>query len=117
MIGCVRKANYLKHQRKVIFARNFRNYDKDKMLKELHEVNWSFLYAIKNVNDVWILIKEKLKNVFDKHVPVHEKRIQSRNCPWLTHDIAKIKNERDQLKRKADKIKSPEVWQSYKKSS
>ena len=67
------------------------------------------------MNDAWIFVKEKLNNIYNKHAPLHEKRIKGRNCPWLTHDVSQLKNKRDQLKRKAEKLNKPEVWNSYKK--
>ncbi len=52
--------------------------------------------------------------MFDHHAPIIEKRIRGKSCPWLSRDIKKLMNDRDQLLRKARKTNSQADWISYK---
>jgi len=85
------------------------------MLLELRNVDWQSLYSLNNnVNQAWSFMKLNLQTIYDKHAPMHEKRIKGRNCPWLTNDITndvykKQKNKCTNLIRKASgKCKQPQ---------
>ena len=43
-----------------------------------------------------------------------EKRVKGKPC-WLTSDIRKVMNERDQVLRKARRTRSENTWSTYKR--
>ena len=77
-ISCVRKINYVKFPSKKIIARNYRNYDTEKLNEHLLSRNWDELYELNDVNLSWNFIKNILSNAFDMFAP----QKNSETSPW-----------------------------------
>ena len=53
--------------------------------------------------------------MIDKHVPVFEKKVRGRDCPWLSNEIKAKMNERDHYLRKARKSGKELDWSTYRR--
>ena len=115
MIGCVRKINYVKFPSKKIIARNYRNYDPEKLNEHLLSHNWDELYELNDVNLSWNFIKNILSNAFDMFAPKIVKQVRGKTSPWLNPNIKKLMNKRDQLLRKSRKSRNTFYRDEYKR--
>ena len=68
-----------------------------------------------DLNKAWDCFKNILKSVIDKHVPVFEKKVTGRDCPWLSNEIKAKMNERDHYLRKARKSAKELDWSTYRR--
>ena len=65
------------------------------------------------VDDLWKMIKSKIEEVIDKHVP--SKMTSSRyNQPWINRDIIKLSRRKTKYFKKAINSQTPEDWSRYK---
>jgi hypothetical protein len=50
---------------------------------------------------MWEIWKNLFLEVLDKHAPLQQKKVRSKKVLWITSDIKKLMNTRDNFKRKA----------------
>ena len=67
-----------------------------------------------NVNLAWKTFTSLLLVKIDKHAPIISKRIQGRNCPWLSSYLKSKLNKKDELLHKARITKTDFDWSTYK---
>ena len=101
MIGCVRKKNHLKFESRTMTCRNYTNYDPGSLCNAVSSIDLSPIYAMKDANKAWIFLRDHLIELFNSHAPMTTKRVKGSHCPWLTTDVKKQMNQKDQLLRKA----------------
>ena len=73
------------------------------------------MYEATEVNVALKYFNHKLKNHFDKHAPISEKRVKSRPCKWLTAELKIEMDSRDKLHRKAQTSGKLADIKEYKK--
>ena len=73
MVGCIYNARF---SQKNIHCRDYRNYDPLLMNRDIRQSRINEDDKIKNVNDAWNHIKNILLEVFQKHVPLINKRVR-----------------------------------------
>lgn len=116
MVGCTRKINFQKYPHRTIKCRNYVNYNHEKLIKDARNIDWQPIYD--NNNDVNTAVKYlivKLKELFDFHAPIVEKRVKGKPSEWLDESIKTEMNRRDALLRRARKSKNINFWREYKK--
>ena len=114
IIGYVRKINFQRFPAKLKSHRDYKKYDVNEFRKDVKSINWQHLYSTSNVNLAWKSFKSLLLEKIDKHAPMISKRIQGRNCPWLSEELKRELNKKDQLLRKARASKKEFDWSAYK---
>ena len=115
LIGCVRKMNNVKYQPEIIRCRNYSHYNTETINNELRNKDWNPVFNTNSPTNAWSYMKELLKETIDKHAPFITKRIKGRKSPWISNNLSKEMNVRDQLLRKARKSKSQFDWNEYKR--
>ena len=85
------------------------------MNNDLQEADWNSVYQCNDVNRSWAYFKKILVETFNRHAPEMSKRIKGRPCPWLTQDIRRELNDRDNALRKARCTKSTDDWNIYRR--
>ena len=63
---------------------------------------------------MWEIWKNLFLEVLDKHAPLQHKKIRSNKVPWMTSDIKKLMNTRDNFKRKAIVTNNENDWLIFK---
>ena len=63
---------------------------------------------------MWEIWKNLFLEVLDKHAPLQHKKIRSNKVPWMTSDIKKLMNTRDNFKRKAILTNNENDWLIFK---
>eukprot|EP00112_Aurelia_sp_Birch-Aquarium-sp1_P026252 Seg92.2 transcript_id=Seg92.2/GoldUCD/mRNA.D3Y31 product="hypothetical protein" protein_id=Seg92.2/GoldUCD/D3Y31 len=116
MVYCIRKLNGAAekgHRR--IKTRKMKNFNeeafladvsgicREQMLTETDDVdvlgnNWSNLFSL----------------IIEKHAPITEMRVSEKYCPWIDHDLRKLMQTRDGLKKAAAKRKSQFLMDAYR---
>lgn len=81
----------------------------------MHNQPWESMVLELDINKAWDSFKLLLKSVIDRHVPLVEKKVRGRECPWLNSEIKAKMNERDYYLRKARKTGSEHNWSSYRR--
>lgn len=101
------------HQKFVTY-RNFRNFNHQSFLEELHEMPWYHLINLNNVDDKVEMLTNILVSLFDRHAPLITVRVSKPHCPWITDVIKLMMKERDRAKLKYNLNPTPENHKSYK---
>lgn len=114
LVGCVRKLNNKMYTSKTVKTRNYAKYNPDNMNRDFEQVNWLPVLSLSNVNDAVNTFNGIVKDIFDKHAPIIQKRVKGRPCAWLNENLKSIINQRDQLLRRARKSNSASDWRKYK---
>ena len=94
-------------------VRNFKHFSVDDFRSDLLQVPWDMIFAFRNPNACWILGKSFFDEILNKHAPLHNKRIRSRQSRWITPAIKKLLRDRDFHKKKAIKFNSRYHWGKY----
>ena len=115
LIACVRKMNNIKHKPETIRCRNFKNYNIDQINNDLLNKKWDHVYNTNSPNEALLYFNSFLKETLDNYAPFITKNIKGKPSPWITTELTKEMNIRDQLLRKARKTNKTEDWKSYKR--
>ena len=62
----------------------------------------------------WYMWKNEFLKVSNKHAPIVERRLKSRNNPWIAPNIVKLMYRRDFLHKRAVTLKDESAWEEYK---
>ena len=115
MMGAVHKINNAKFPTQTVKCCNYKNHDKQLLVNEVSLIDWMPVYKVSEVNVALKYFNHKLKNLFDKHAPISEKRVKSCPCKWLTVELKIEMDNRDNLHRKAQKSRKLANIKDYKK--
>ena len=81
--------------------------------RELLNAQWDDVYSCRSVNTAFAQFKSILSNTLDRHDPVVQKTVKGKPSRWLTEEVKRHMNIRDQLSRKAQKYGRPVDWQNF----
>ena len=80
LIFAIRKISIIRKQENTIEIRNMKNFDDQKFVNELQSQHWEFIYFFAaDPNSMWEMWKEMFLEVLDKHAPIQNKKIRSKN--------------------------------------
>ena len=115
LVFAIRKISIIYKQENTLEIRNMKNFDKEKFTKELPKQHWKYVYFFaEDPNAMWEIWKNLFLEVLDKHAPLQHKKIRSNKVPWMTSDIKKLMNTRDNFKRKAILTNNENDWLIFK---
>ena len=115
LVFAIRKISVIYKQENTLEIRNMKNFDKEKFTKELLKQHWEYVYFFaEDPNAMWEIWKNLFLEVLDKHAPLQHKKIRSNKVPWMTGDIKKLMNTRDNFKRKAILTNNENEWLNFK---
>ena len=115
LVFAIRKISIIYKQENTLQIRNMKNFDKEKFTKELLKQPWEYVYFFaEDPNAMWEIWKNLFLEVLHKHAPLQHKKIRSNKVPWMTSDIKKLMNTRDNFKRKAILTNNENDWLIFK---
>ena len=114
LIACVRKLNHQKFSAKTVKCRNYASYDPEIMNHDFERVNWFPVLTAPDVNIALNIFNGIVKDIFDKHAPIINKRVKGRPCPWIDNELKQNMDRRDKVLRKARKSNTESDWKTYK---
>ena len=94
--------------------RNMKNFDEKKFTEELLKQHWECVFFAEDPNAMCEIWKKLFLEVLDQHAPLQHKKIRSNKVPWITSDIKKLMNTRDNFKRKAILKNNENDWLNFK---
>ena len=95
IIKVIRKMNCTKYAPRKLFARNYKQYSVSSHKNELRGQNWDSGTRNNDFNTAWNAFKTIIANIINKHAPLVERTVRSRDCPWLTREIKQKMYQRD----------------------
>ena len=114
LITSVRKVN-VKYEPETIHYRDYKNYDVNVINNELLNICWDGVYNSNSRNESLNVMKSILKDAIDRHAPFVTKCVKGKKLPWMSKEIKRHMNIRDQLYHKAVTSKKQLAWVSYKR--
>ena len=114
LIGAVRKLNNLRFSPRLITCRNYKNYEKESLNKDLRDAPWDQVFKSQDAEIAYNAFENILTKVFDKHAPITQKKVRGLHCPWRTPEILKLIKSRDYHLTKAKKSGNNNDWKLYR---
>jgi hypothetical protein len=99
---------------KIITYRDYKNINFHALFGEASNLNWQCIYA---TNDVNVMVRELnygLKYLFEKYVPLVERRVTRDPAPWITDGIRQLMRERDRRCKIARRTKNAIDFENYR---
>ena len=115
LIYLVRRARKPRNTFRNIQFRNLKTYSAERFVADLHNASWEEIDTSLTVDDAWNVFKSLLNNIIEKHAPLQSKRARADSLPWLTSDIRTLMRQRNFHHKRAQKTKSTDEWETYKK--
>ena len=92
-----------------------KNFNEHNFIKELQEQYWEYIYFFAtDPNCMWEIWKTLFMEVLNKHAPIQNKKVRSKNVPWITRRIKELIISTEKLKRKAIITNLETDWYNYK---
>ena len=68
-----------------------KNFNEHNFIKELQEQHWEYIYFFAtDTNCMWEIWKTLFMEVLNKHSPIQNKKVRSKNVPWITRRIKEL---------------------------
>ena len=114
LVYLCRKIGIPKEPPKIVFSRQFKNYNPRQFKEELRYYTSSYLTS-NDPNVLWNEFRNNFLTVADKYAPVRQRRIKREHKPWLTKEIKQLMYHRDYLKRQSVRFTSSNYKAAYKR--
>ena len=99
-----------------VTKRDFKNTDWPKFNHDLEVLPWENVYTVSEVNDKIIILENLIHSHLDKHAPYKKFTVTKKNpTPWITDNIKKQMDLRDDLKNSFNSTGNAEFYENYKK--
>ena len=97
-------------------GRSYKNYDREKFMFKLAQLDWSILYLLNDPNDAWHMIFSAIMYEVDAMCPMREFKVHASKPEWYTAELIEQARERDRLARYAKRQKTKEAWENFAKA-
>ena len=99
---------------RIIFKRNYRNFDPEQFLSEVRAISWWEVYSCEDVESAAQLFTNKLNNVLNRMAPMKKYQVRKKYAPWLSKNTKEKIRLRDYAQKKASETGDVEDWKDYK---
>ena len=105
---------------RTIRKRSYRKFEAEKFLADLNMIDWSYVYACREVDYAVQIFTYLYKGVLDNHAPWTLYQQRHKYTPWVSDDTIKLIKERDHAKNKVTELSRKGVdtssaWADFKK--
>ena len=114
LVYLCRKISIPKEPPRIIFTRQFKNYQASLFKQELSYYLSSYVTS-DDPNVLWNNFKTKFLAIAQKHAPLRQRRVKHEHKPWLTNEIKQLIFHRDYLKRQSVRVSSTDYHTAYKR--
>ena len=115
MVGCIRKKNFVKYIPTYVKCRTYRDYDPTIIATEISNTGWSPLFTSTNVNQAVEFFNTILTKIIDRNIPIIQKRIKCRACPWIDEVTRDLMDKQENLLRKATRTNTDVDKRNFKR--
>ena len=109
-----RKVHPSKPVRKIITGRTYAQYNEDRFLRDLQNIEWRDITAMEKPSDKWCSFKKRFIDICDVHAPTKKLKVTQNKPKWLTNDIFELMNVSDTAFKKAKTTKTSRDWEIAK---
>ena len=89
---------------RTIRRRSYKTFVEKDFLADLTAVDWSEVYAARDVDDAVDIFTEKFRFILNQHAPWIIFQLRKNFCPWLTDKTKELMSQRDAWKAKAKEL-------------
>lgn len=114
LIYAIRKSNYMNIGSRNIIKRDLRHFNETCFLNDLNQINWNEVSSFDDPDQMWVVWRDNLMNVIDKHAPLRRKRIGKKRSQWITPEVMSMMHKRDFLSKKAKQTNTEIAWKLYR---
>lgn len=114
LIACVLDLQKPKQKQQHITFRDMKNFDYDKFKNDVKEVNWSELYAERDIDEKLFSFNNTVMHLINKHAPLKKIKIKNKNEPWMDGNIHELIHKRDEARKKWLKGKKEEDHEIFR---
>lgn len=114
LIYCAYSIKPPKMKPKIIEYYDYKNIDLPALYRETTAMPWHGVYYTNNVNNMNHIILNNLRHLFNKYVPLKQRRVTRPPAPWITPDIKQLMKERDRLCVLARRTQDPLTFSEFK---
>ncbi|XP_039288319.1 uncharacterized protein LOC120352335 [Nilaparvata lugens] len=104
-----------KQKPKIIEYRDYKNINYHELFNEGMTLNWQTIYATNDVNYMVNELHNGVSYLFNKYIPLVQRRVTRDPAPWISREIRRMMAERDRCSRVARRTKSSVDFNSYKR--
>ena len=116
LVYLCRKISIPKEPPRIIFTRQFKNYQASLFKQELSCYLSSYVTS-DDPNVLWNNFKTKFLAIAQKHAPLRQRRVKHKHKLWLTNEIKQLIFHRDYLKRQSVRVSSTDYHAAYIKGA
>ena len=111
---CTRKVTraYV-NKHKTIRIRSSKKYSQEQFIHNLNETDWTDVLNSVDADLAWVRFKSILLSVLDKIAPFKTIRIKQRTQPWMSTEMIKLINLRDNYLRQFRKSKNQSDYELF----
>lgn len=110
--GKARKS-YSKHAYRTY--RTYKHFDENEFCCDIDRIDWQSVFFGVDVNSSLNEFQKKFSLTCNSHAPIRKSRTKKTRSPWINGEIINVIHERDKLKEKATRNRTPENWKAYQK--
>ena len=99
---------------RIIFKRNYSNFDPELFLSEVRAISWWEVYSCEHVESAAQLFTNKLNNILNRMAPMKKYQVRTKYAPWVSKSTKEKIRARNYAQKKASETKDAEDWMAYK---
>ena len=96
-IYIVKKRKHIVGEKKYVYCRSYRNYNKDIFQENLRKLDWSILDLLDNIEDMWCMIYKAIEYEVNCMCPYKRIKISINRPEWMNRELLEYEIHRDIL--------------------
>ncbi len=101
--------------KRTIMYRSYKHFNTTAYQRDLEAVPFHVGEVFDSVDDSHWFCNELLKAVIERHAPVKKRVIKHSQLPYMNDELRRAKNVKNMLRRKYDRCKSRDSWESFRR--
>ena len=98
----------------MLLREKYKRFDEELFKQDVAKQPWHTIEGMTFIDSAWTRWKSLFLEVCDRHAPYKSMTVRGIRTPWVTDEIITMTQERDHVKRKAEKSQSPVLWHKYR---
>ena len=113
-VYAIRKATQPRKAPRVVTARSYKRLDTEQFCSDMANQPWHRVTEQTDVDLAWTTWRDIFRGVCDVHAPYKTTTVRGEKTPWATDEFIALTQERDHVKKRAEKTKDAALWSEYK---
>ena len=115
MIMATRHSKEIKKKARYIYKRSYKSFCVSYFLCDLSKVSWWPVYQCSDIDSAVEIFTDQFLQVLDLHAPMRTIQTRSNYAPWLSENVKKLMQRRNEAQNKAVLSQSYEDWNMFRK--